>query len=88
MSKIKIEDLRFSSSSIDDFFADRSTFREHTASAKKIRIASTHQLSGFHVIASDTLVRVSQQDFWKLGQDSEGYFIERLVDDQEGPVNG
>ena len=88
MPKIKIEDLRFSSNSIDDFFADRLTVREHIASVGKVRIASTHQLAGFQVVAEDTLIRVSQKDFWKLGQDSEGYFIERLVDDQEGPVNG
>ncbi len=87
MSKTKIEDLRYSSSSIDDFFADR-PINQRIASTGKIRIAGTYQLAGFHVIAEDTLVRVSQKDFWKLGQDSEGYFIERLVDDSNSPVQG
>ena len=88
MSKAKIEDLRFSSSSIDDFFADRPSGKDHVASTGKVRIASVHQLAGFRIVAEDTLVRVSQQDFWRLGQDSEGSFIERLVDDDTGPVQG
>ena len=84
----KIEDLRFSSSSIDDFFADRPASREHTATTGRIRVASVHQLAGFRIVAEDTLVRVSQQDFWRLGQDADGSFIERLVCDEEGPVKG
>lgn len=87
MSVKQIEDLRMSSSSIDDFFADRKP-APRVASAGKIRIASVSQLVGFRVVAEDTLVRVSQQDFWKLGNDEEGAFIERLVDDDSGPVLG
>lgn len=87
MSKIDITDLRFSSSSIDDFFVDRPA-RTKVASAGKVRVASLHALAGFERVAADTLVRVSQQDFWKLGQDDEGFFIERLVDDSSSPVKG
>ena len=84
----KIEDLRFTSSSIDDFFADRPARKEHVAAAGKIRVANVHQLAGFRVVAEDTLVRVSQQDFWRIGQDADGTFIERLVDDENGPIKG
>jgi hypothetical protein len=45
-------------------------------------------LIGFSRVAEDTLIHLSQQDFWKLGQDNDGYFIERLVDDSGGPVKG
>jgi hypothetical protein len=84
MSTLKIEDIRFSSSAIDDFFADPAP---RTASkSNKIRISSLHQLADFRRISSDTLVHLSQQDFWKLGQDEEGHFIERLVSDDDGPV--
>ena len=86
MSDFKIDDLRFSSSSIDDFF--NSTPKMKTASTGRIRVANLTQLAGFHVIAGDQLVHLSQQDFWKLGQDGEGYFIERLVDDGVGPIKG
>ena len=82
----KIEDLRFSSSSIDDFFAERKPQR--VAAEGRLRVASLHQLAGFQLVADDQLVRLSQQDFWKLGKDSEGFFIERLVDDDTGPVKG
>jgi hypothetical protein len=90
MSKLDVSDLRFSSSSLDDFFAPRRQPVVRSASAgAKVRVASLHQLAGFSRFAdTDTLVRVSQQDFWKLGQDGEGYFIERLVSDDEGPVKG
>jgi hypothetical protein len=86
----KIEDLRFSSSSIDDFFAHKPIVRKasQTGPSGKIRIASVHQLAGFQLVAEDQLVHLSQQDFWHLGKDKEGYFIERLVDDDQGPVVG
>jgi hypothetical protein len=84
---LKIEDFRFSGSSIDDFYSPP---KLHTASSNKIRIASAADLSGFVKISSDKLVRVSQQDFWKLETDPETgeFFISRLADDHEGPVKG
>lgn len=92
MSKIDVSDIRFSSSSIDDFFsppaAPAPSVRTSSASPARYRVASLRQLAGFHMLAEDTLVRVSQQDFWKLGQDGDGYFIERLVSDDEGPILG
>lgn len=92
MSKLDISDVRYSSSSFDDFFAKGTPSPAvRSASSKgpvRHRVASLRQLAGFHRVADDTLVRVSQKDFWKLGQDGEGYFIERLVSDDEGPVKG
>lgn len=87
MSGPKIEDLRFSSSSIDDFFGT-SKPKIVTASVVtgKVRVASVSQLAGFSFVAEDKLVHLSQKEFWKLGQDGEGFFIERLVDDQDGPL--
>jgi hypothetical protein len=85
----KIEDLRFSSSSIDDFFAQKPVTRKASVAPQgRIRISSVHQLAGFQLVAEDQLVHLSQQDFWHLGKDNEGYFIERLVDDDNGPVQG
>lgn len=79
-----VSDIRFSSSSVDDFFSGpRPPAKVATG---RIRVASVHSLAGFRVLSDDTLVRVSQQDFWKLGQDSDGYYIERLVSDDDGPV--
>ncbi len=84
MSTLKIEDVRFSSSSVDDFFSDlRPASR---VASGRIRIAGLQQLAGFEMLSDDKLVRLSQKDFWKLGRDDEGYFIERLVDDDAGPV--
>lgn len=89
MSKLDVTDLRFSSSSLDDFFAPAKPPVRAASQGGKTRIAGLHQLAGFMRLSDDnTLVRVSQQDFWKLGQDGEGYFIERLVSDDDGPVKG
>jgi hypothetical protein len=86
MSKFNIEDLRFSSSSIDDFFKSPEP-RVHTSSTVgKVRVSGLHELAGFSFIAEDKLVRTSKQDFWQLGQDDDGYFIERLVSDDDGPI--
>lgn len=84
MSVPKIEDIRFSSSSIDDFFSDL-THVTRVASSR-IRISGLHRLAGFEIISKDKLIRISKKDFWKLGHDDQGYFIERLVNDDEGPV--
>lgn len=88
MTKLKIEDIRFSSSSIDDFFLKHPVSASRIASSGKIRISSLQQLVGYRRIASDKLVHMSQQDFWKLGQDDDGHYIERLVSDDDGPVVG
>lgn len=81
---MKIEDFKFVSSSVDAFF-QKERPSAHVASGQgKIRIASLTQLAGFEPVSGDKLVRLSKKDFWKLDQDDEGYFIERLVDD--GPV--
>lgn len=84
----KIEDLRFSSSSIDEFFKPRSSQPVRVASSGKVRVGSLSELPqlGMSFVAHDTLVRISKQDFWRLGEDAEGHFVERLVSDDEGPV--
>jgi hypothetical protein len=77
------------SSSIDEFFKSPRHSSVASSIQNKIRMASADQIpSGFVRIASDSLVRLSQQDFWKVGQDDSGFFIERLVDDEDGPVAG
>lgn len=86
MSKLKAEDFRMSSSSLDDFFSPPAR-PIRTASSHRIRIASLGSLTGFAMVAKDTLVHLSQKDFWKLGQDADGPYIERLVEDDE-PVQG
>ena len=83
---MKIEDFRFSSSSIDDFFQQPNVRTARVASGGRIRIAGLSDLAGFRFVAEDKLVRLSKQDFWQLGEDEEGPFIECLVDDGEGPV--
>lgn len=78
-------DLQFASSAIDCFFAEEKP-RPRTASTGKIRVSSMRDLAGFSQVATDTLVHVSQQDFWKIGKDDQGHYIERLVNDDSGPV--
>lgn len=84
----KIEDLRFSSSSIDDFFTSKPVVRKASSPQGRVRIANAHQLAGFQLVAEDQLVHLSQKDFWHLGKDDQGFYIERLVDDDGGPVQG
>lgn len=80
----KLEDFRFSSSSIDDFFQKPKPTPK--IASNRIRVANLTDLSGFQLIAEDTLIRTSKKDFWKLGKDDSGYFIEKLVDDDSGPI--
>lgn len=88
MRSIKIEDIRFSSSSIDEFFRPNSRIANNSQSyVGRIRIADINQLAGFEFVSDDQLIRLSKQDFWKLGKDNEGPYIERLVDDTDGPIH-
>jgi hypothetical protein len=82
---LRIEDLRFSSSSIDDFYSPPV---RRASAGSRVRVSSASELSGFVRVANDKLVHLSQQDFWKLGKDSEGFYIEKLVDDGAGPIEG
>lgn len=79
-------DIGSISSSIDSFFEPKTEIKPRIASSGKIRVASARDLAGFTRVSSDTLVHVSQKDFWKIGKDDEGHFIERLVDDGTGPI--
>ncbi len=80
-------DLNSISSSVDMFFDDKP--KNRIASSGKVRISGVSDLVGFSVVAgTDNLIRVSQADFWRLAEDEEGHFIERLVDDGQGPVQG
>jgi len=87
MSSLKIEDFVFSSSSLE---FEPTNYKVKVASSSKIRISSLNQAinSGFQVVSNDTLIRTSQKDFWKIGEDEDGPFIERLVSDDEGPIKG
>jgi hypothetical protein len=82
---IKIEDIRFSSSSIDEFFSDLNP--QPRVASKKVRVSGLQHLAGFEFISDDKLVRLSKKDFWQLGEDGDGYYIERLVNDDGGPVS-
>ena len=82
-----IDDLSYSSNSIDDVFKPVRVSSESVSTLGKVRVASVESIPGFLKLADDQLVRISQQDFWRIGFDNEGYFIERLVDDND-PVKG
>lgn len=87
MSSLKIEDFVFSSGALE---FEPTNSKVKVASSNKIRIASLNQAinSGFQIVSNDTLIRTSQKDFWKIGEDEDGPFIERLVSDDEGPIKG
>ncbi len=60
-----------------------------TASAKKIRVASLNQLSGFQRVSAETLIHKSDRDLWSLKKESDGkFYIERLFDDNGSPLKG
>lgn len=53
------------------------------------RIASLGDLTPFFTkVGNDTLIHKSTRDLWSLKQDSGGYLIERLFDDNGEPLKG
>jgi hypothetical protein len=58
-------------------------------SSSRRKIGSLTQLDGFVRTASDQLVHKANQDLWSLQKGANGeFFIERLFDDQGGPLKG
>ncbi len=78
---IDITDISFSSSSIDDVFMPQKT-------ATRLRVADSSVAALQVAAGKDPLIHIAQNDFWKLGHDSEGFYVERLVEDDQGPVGG
>ncbi len=72
-------------SCVNEFPSKKMDFNMRTSS-NVVRISSIHQLASFNVANDGKLVHVSQQDFWALKEDDDGFYIERLVDDRNGPV--
>lgn len=60
--------------------------RTAAAAKSRIRVASLGDLTDFLRIGSDTLVHKATQDLWKLTKDPQGFVIERLFDDNGGPL--
>lgn len=83
MRDIKIASAR--TDVFESFFNDRAN-PIRIASHGKTRISSLDQLVGMTRVASNVLIRHAQNDFWEIGEDENGFFIERLVDDTLSPV--
>jgi len=76
----------------------RSIHAEHLRLAEKgrvkrqatdrMRVASLGDLSDFLKVADGTLIHKSTQDLWSFRQDGGEYVIERLFDDNGGPLKG
>lgn len=56
--------------------------------ANRIRVASLGDLSDFLRVAgtADTLVHKATKDLWHVKKDAEGYLLERLFNDNGGPL--
>jgi hypothetical protein len=78
---IDIFDISFSASSIDDVMRP-------ATKPTRVRLADAQMAAIEMAGSSDPLIHIAQNDFWKLGHDDQGYFVERLVDDASGPVGG
>jgi hypothetical protein len=76
-------------SGIDSFLSDAPKPQRKASSEvpSRIRVASVKDLVGFNRIASDTLIRKSERDLWKLRQSEDGqWVIDRLFDDDGNPL--
>jgi hypothetical protein len=51
-------------------------------------VASVGDLANFHRLSAETLVHKSERDLWALKKGDDGYFIERLFDDNGEPLKG
>jgi len=71
-----------STSSLDDAFGGPRPV------APRKRVSNVQNIPGFIQVASDTLIHIAQQDFWKIGYDQEGPYIECLIEDPNTPFRG
>lgn len=87
-----LDDLRETIEGEDGGHSDQTILEQKEASTKstpdRVKVSSTNDLDGFKRIAnSDTLVRLSEKDFWELKEEEEeGFVIERLYNDDGEPL--
>lgn len=54
-----------------------------------IRVASLAKLAGeYQRVANNTLIHRSTRDLWSFRRDGQEYILERMFDDQGGPLKG
>lgn len=85
----KWEDGKIRSIHMEHLRRSEGKVRTSTAAvAKRIRVASLGDLSGFLRLAGsdDTLVHKATKDLWSVKKDSQGYLIERLFTDSGAPL--
>ena len=56
--------------------------------ATMVRVGSVQQLQPFTRISAETLVNKATNDLWALKKDTDGYFIQRLFEDDGSPLKG
>jgi hypothetical protein len=54
----------------------------------RMRVASCKDLTAFTRVSEDTLVHKSDRELWTLRKEADGFVIERLFDDNGGPLKG
>lgn len=94
MADFKFESMETSASGLDAFFEREPQVispgpvpQTKKASVRR-KVGSISDLNGFIRASSDTLVHKSTNDLWALRQEGEGYFIERLFNDDGAPLKG
>lgn len=81
---------------MDAFFASEPTIVTPTSGATKTaaskpmrtKVGSLQQLQGFQRISAETLVNRSTQDLWAIRKEADGFYIERLFNDDGTPLKG
>lgn len=54
----------------------------------RVKVASIQDLKPFTRLSTETLIHKSDRDLWALKKEADGYFIERLFDDNGEPLKG
>ena len=54
----------------------------------RTKVASIKDIDKFIRLSSDTLIHKSDRDLWSLKKEGDGFYVERLFDDNGEPLRG
>lgn len=73
---------------LDALFEREPAMLKPLQKSARVRVASVGELKPFTRLSAETLIHKSDRDLWAIRKEADGFYIERLFDDNGQPLKG
>lgn len=73
---------------LDALFEREPSMLKPLQKSARVRVASVGELKPFTRLSAETLIHKSDRDLWAIRKEADGFYIERLFDDNGNPLKG